>query len=751
MPTAKSGTNRACHHCGKSSPSLLRCSQCKSAYYCNRTCQSAAWDPVQSRQDRNGTAPSGGHRSVCRRLRKRVEQITASSSRRVDESAVAKEAWRDLTRHVQSIDRDQAYKQMCMVQDEILRLQQIQSDGETTEMEARAEALSAITKTSRDYSLDAVDAQEGRMNDVTNTKPSDEVSGASDPHCTTIRSQDQSKKSKTCEETHLLTGQWIDKGGTCSIEYLPNVRCYLLTLTSAGKNEQFCCIPKSRENLILDFSLVENNHTDLLSSPVSYYTANLYHTAPTENNDNCDNLLLSLVLPADRTTVGIHQTLPDYNISIDTNSISVRIQFNDSASKQKTSIENTNVMNELLGVDESTLSSSTATETEDLNRLCCRTCHNPIVTNGVIRSVLPLPSGYWDDITDYLVCYDGVSLYQHVIFVDLFQASKYVLQQPNVEFNSSSTSAIRGVALEDDAVLILHRQDLLTEKGGICKLNVKGYGEYSSYNKDYSEISCSETNSQPWKDKSLKSGAEVQTVTCVTCCSTLGFVSNHDKNTYRFYKHLLSCGSPSDLPRSYHRFDKHTCGSFLAREMIRCAEREAIYTFIVESDTDSPSSPCILLRMLSWDTIMATVGCSDNKENKAHQTQFQKVLKVIFEETTNQNFDLATNNPMDWKWGIIDMCCPPPANKNNRSNKQANNSTVISMKISNINAQKKTTSIRICLSPREWCELKDSLVTRSQYFSEAIRRAVVLAKLGTQSEEKINGISAFLSFLHVAA
>jgi hypothetical protein len=307
------------------------------------------------------------------------------------------------------------------------------------------------------------------------------------------------------------------------------------------------------------------------------------------------------------------------------------------------------------------------------------------------------------------------------------------------------------VALEDDAVLILHRQDLLAETGGICELNVKGYGEYSSYTNDDSEISYAETNSQPWKDKSLKSGAEVQAVTCAICCSTLGFVSNHDKNTYRFYKHLLSCGSPIDLPRSYHQFDKHTCGSFLAREMIRYAESEAIYTFIVESDTDSPSSPCILLRMLSWDTIMATVGCSNNKENKVHQTQFQKVLKVIFEETTNQNFNLASNNPMDWKWGDIDMCCPPPAIKNNGSNKQANNSTALSMKISNINGQTKASSVRICLSSREWCEFKDSLMTRSEYFSEAIRGAVVMAKLGTPSKGKIHGHSAFLSFLPVVA
>ena len=36
----------------------------------------------------------------------------------------------------------------------------------------------------------------------------------------------------------------------------------------------------------------------------------------------------------------------------------------------------------------------------------------------VIRNVCHLPSGYWDEITDYLTCYDGVSTkHEHIIFV----------------------------------------------------------------------------------------------------------------------------------------------------------------------------------------------------------------------------------------------------------------------------------------------------------------------------------------------
>ena len=63
-----------------------------------------------------------------------------------------------------------------------------------------------------------------------------------------------------------------------------------------------------------------------------------------------------------------------------------------------------------------------ATDVSDVNSVRCRSCDHPLLarpnkavrSNGnegeePIRRVLPLPTGYWDEITDYLTCYEGVS------------------------------------------------------------------------------------------------------------------------------------------------------------------------------------------------------------------------------------------------------------------------------------------------------------------------------------------------------
>eukprot|EP00956_Cyclotella_meneghiniana_P017047 scaffold27508_cov23-Cyclotella_meneghiniana.AAC.2 len=120
---------------GTSSSSLLRCAQCKSAYYCNRSCQSAAWHSKQPADDHDGGGSLIGHRSVCRRLRQRDAALSDcdDTGDTNDNGAVATEAWRDLARQVQSMDRDEAYRQMYRAQDEIRRLQSCCQESNQTE------------------------------------------------------------------------------------------------------------------------------------------------------------------------------------------------------------------------------------------------------------------------------------------------------------------------------------------------------------------------------------------------------------------------------------------------------------------------------------------------------------------------------------------------------------------------------------------------------------------------------------------
>ena len=95
------------------------------------------------------------------------------------------------------------------------------------------------------------------------------------------------------------------------------------------------------------------------------------------------------------------------------------------------------------GSSSSSLSTSTSS-LDEVNRVLCGTCHMPLVMSPgssssssssisnsnklqrqqakqssqlasatTINRVFPLPQGHWDEIADYLICYDGVSLVKH--------------------------------------------------------------------------------------------------------------------------------------------------------------------------------------------------------------------------------------------------------------------------------------------------------------------------------------------------
>jgi hypothetical protein len=53
-----------------------------------------------------------------------------------------------------------------------------------------------------------------------------------------------------------------------------------------------------------------------------------------------------------------------------------------------------------------------STSLEAINSLSCRYCDQEILSeNHGIQNVMPLPKGHWDEVTDYLICYNGVSAF----------------------------------------------------------------------------------------------------------------------------------------------------------------------------------------------------------------------------------------------------------------------------------------------------------------------------------------------------
>ena len=125
-----------------------------------------------------------------------------------------------------------------------------------------------------------------------------------------------------------------------------------------------------------------------------------------------------------------------------------------------------------------------------------------------------------------------------------------------------------------------------------------------------------------------------------------------------------------------------------------------------------------------------------------HTIHYQKVVKVIFEETADKSELTAMNDdPLEWSWRGTDFCCPPPnrgTGPTGSSNLEDNSSAGVQMKVS---------SIRIFFSKQEWSELRNALICGSHYFSETVKDAVVMTKLGLPTSQNDKEQSALLSFL----
>lgn len=669
----------------------------------------------------------------------------------------------ELIEHVQSMDCNEAYKRMCLAQDEIRRLQALEGVDQDDCDRHRA-VQEKMLSTSLDNSLLQKD----------NSDHASQFGARTD-----VKGIIKENVRNSCCQRRKIHGSWLDnnkkeyESKVCSIEYLPNVKCYQITLLAQTPNG---CIPQSKDELqftMMPLPVDDCGKVDDDRLRICYYEANLYQlkqqgTQSVNNDQEERELLLSITLPITTTASG--STInPTARISLDTNSISIRIQFQQDFTTTTTASfdgSSLDLVDNLLDIDSMSSFSSNTTNIADLNYLSCRTCHNPIIEppssssnndqqqhyNSIIQSVLPLPVGYWDDISDYLICYDG---------------------QANVDFTSSTgTCAIPHTILEDDAIVVLHQDDVIKRdkkdkkrRGGVMVgvRGMKGYGEHSSG----SSGGGTESSSKVWKDKSAIRGEDSQAITCANCCTTLGFVSESvDSNTFRLYKHLLDCGKPTTTNEeegssgndnnvsrrsgSVSIFSKYTCGSFLAREMVRYAENDAIYTFIVGiSDVDDwtrvhTSVPFVLIHMLSWDTPMATIIDNDGTTPPLH---FQKVVKVIYEEVTSgtskeQPANNNSDDSMEWTWRGTDFCCPP----NNTAGSSGIDET------SGTTKQTKASSIRIFFSKKEWTELRDTLVKRSIYFSDVVTDAVVMTKLGLSStsndDKEHNAALSFLTLAH---
>lgn len=289
--------------------------------------------------------------------------------------------------------------------------------------------------------------------------------------------------------------------------------------------------------------------------------------------------------------------------------------------------------------------------------------------------------------------------------------------------------------MEDSSVYVLHKKHL---GSNVEVLAIEGYGEQferpmkrndktnpsnsSNISSEEEEEAQGTTNAIPvafsgggggvlyrgerqWRD--LTGGGA--TLCCSQCCSILGFASNTTDNystdpPFRLYKHRLLISSG---------VCHHTCGTFIAHQMVRYAEGQAVFTFYIMREKSScpdrlaMKPNCLLLKLISWDTRIAV--CNPEEETTADSFRFQNAVKVIFQERIlPYEVDPMPLSPLLF-WNNIDLCCPP---KSDSTNKSRNEASVHEKNSQGTEIPRTTASVKIFLLWDEWNELRDELLSK---------------------------------------
>ena len=392
-----------------------------------------AWNPSSSS---NGN--KDGHRRTCRRLQKAAAAMALETDPSLplditsNNVIEAKEAWQELTAKVKNMDYKEAYQQMCLAQDEIEKLKKLQERPIThSQKESLAETPPQKDEAMRVNDMASSSDLNGTCNNSSGKKEQIQLNdGIFSP--TTNQSLYTTEKHTPNNFMKRASGRWLDQGNKCSIEYLSNVQCYIITLTTATSTNDEMIFPKRKDDLYFTFPQTTNDFLgkgySAQPSSLTCFEVQLYQK---QNGDkgHGNTLLLSAFVPG-KFNQQNYVFSQNARISIDANSISLRIQLDNYSNPFMAETDNMDVIGNLLGV-ENTSFAPTTNDCSELNFLRCRSCQNyiidpPDVLNPdfevvpdrntsaqrqkcVIQSVLPLPSGYWDDIADYLSCYDGVS------------------------------------------------------------------------------------------------------------------------------------------------------------------------------------------------------------------------------------------------------------------------------------------------------------------------------------------------------
>jgi HECT-like Ubiquitin-conjugating enzyme (E2)-binding/MYND finger len=393
---------------------------------------------------------------------------------------------------------------------------------------------------------------------------------------------------------------------------------------------------------------------------------------------------------------------------------------------------------------------------DQANGLACRSCLQPLFSPAdeqepIIRRVSPLPSGRWNDMDDFLICYPGTAA---------------------VNFASTSTHGQPGCLWIDENILVCSSLDAATSLSVLP--GVVGYGQSWAQGPHregpmaLTVSPSSESTLSQAQDPALRGAAQIwhdsvpgETLCCSRCCSVLGWSCKSMEQTYRLLRHRLVLPNlhVALVPKEKHQ--GFPCLAFIAREMVRYAECQAIFTFalILDSIDKGPINgsssnetqsagriPCVWLRLLSWDTIAAngttpsSSSETDLARNHSGESEWCQVAKVAFEEGLLSVDDVVPNVDVFpdsfFQRGVTDWCCPRTRSKGSDQTPDASALQQAPAGSQSLNRDSNTeafgTVVHLHLETEEWIAARRALRHAGRWYSFEMVQATIMAQTGKE-------------------
>ena len=407
--------NQSCQVCG--GPCTTRCSLCKLVYYCSVDCQRMDW---------------GGHKKTClgRKARRQCQPVpktrTANSKNKTNATTTMGPSVPPPTSVQNEDDVKRVLQELWTIADSA-----VAQETEKAGIHKPATAKSAgITKpSSNKTTLSSTETETQTLNPMTfapNAKAGPESKAptrGADQQQQLQQQNGENSSSKTSEpappfaevEQHGCHNQ--QQHVSFVVEEMPQICCFQLTLRIKRKLSDDKTEPTQKfEFGVTVDSLGRSKSRTLVVIGEKEWDVNPKTAVRTKSTLFAGEFPRP-IRACDITSSVVRET--DYmgaDASTKTVVIAVRLPYAQDPS---------NTSSLALGGSLCPSTSGSESTLEEINAVVCRACHLALIPpkptrTGAIESssstkqqaisrVFPLPQGHWDEIADYLICYDGVS------------------------------------------------------------------------------------------------------------------------------------------------------------------------------------------------------------------------------------------------------------------------------------------------------------------------------------------------------